>query len=67
VGFVSQALKRRDKVRYFGVSNQNGFQLEYLQSFLPDPPGGEPGENEPAAPRLCRSLRFIQSKLTALP
>jgi predicted oxidoreductase len=25
------------KVRYFGVSNQNGFQMEYLQSFLPDP------------------------------
>ena len=25
------------KVRYFGVSNQNRFQMEYLQSFLPDP------------------------------
>ena len=25
------------KVRYFGVSNQNRFQMEYLQTFLPDP------------------------------
>ena len=25
------------KVRYFGVSNQNRFQMKYLQSFLPDP------------------------------
>ena len=25
------------KVRYFGVSNQNRFQMEYLQSFLPEP------------------------------
>jgi len=25
------------KVRYFGVSNQNRFQMEYIQSFLPDP------------------------------
>jgi predicted oxidoreductase len=24
------------KVRYFGVSNQNRFQMEYLQSFLPE-------------------------------
>jgi predicted oxidoreductase len=24
-------------VHYFGVSNQNRFQMEYLQSFLPDP------------------------------
>ena len=31
------ALKRAGKVRYFGVSNQNRFQMEYLQSFLPDP------------------------------
>lgn len=31
------ALKRTGKVRYFGVSNQNRFQMEYLQSFLPDP------------------------------
>ncbi len=30
-------LKAQGKVRYFGVSNQNRFQLEYLQSFLPDP------------------------------
>ncbi|HVO18624.1 MAG TPA: aldo/keto reductase [Anaeromyxobacter sp.] len=30
-------LKRAGKVRYFGVSNQNRFQMEYLQSFLPDP------------------------------
>ncbi len=32
-----EALKRTGKVRYFGVSNQNRFQMEYLQSFLPDP------------------------------
>ena len=30
-------LKQAGKVRYFGVSNQNRFQMEYLQSFLPDP------------------------------
>ena len=30
-------LKRAGKVRHFGVSNQNRFQMEYLQSFLPDP------------------------------
>jgi predicted oxidoreductase len=30
-------LKASGKVRYFGVSNQNRFQMEYLQSFLPDP------------------------------
>ncbi len=30
-------LKRAGKVRYFGVSNQNRFQMEYLQSFLPEP------------------------------
>lgn len=29
-------LKQAGKVRYFGVSNQNRFQMEYLQSFLPD-------------------------------
>ena len=32
-----EALKRAGKVRYFGVSNQNRFQMEYLQSFLPEP------------------------------
>lgn len=31
------ALKAAGKVRYFGVSNQNRFQMEYIQSFLPDP------------------------------
>jgi predicted oxidoreductase len=30
-------LKSSGKVRYFGVSNQNRFQLEYLQSFLSEP------------------------------
>ena len=30
-------LRNAGKVRYFGVSNQNRFQMEYLQSFLPDP------------------------------
>jgi len=30
-------LKAQGKVRYFGVSNQNRFQMEYLQSLLPDP------------------------------
>lgn len=30
-------LKQAGKVRYFGVSNQNRFQMEYLQSCLPDP------------------------------
>ncbi len=30
-------LERAGKVRYFGVSNQNRFQMEYLQSFLPEP------------------------------
>ena len=30
-------LKRAGKVRYFGVSNQNRFQMDYLQHFLPDP------------------------------
>ncbi len=32
-----ETLKKSGKVRYFGVSNQNRFQMEYLQSFLPDP------------------------------
>lgn len=31
------ALKRTGKVRYFGVSNQNRFQIEYLQHFLDAP------------------------------
>ena len=30
-------LKESGKVRYLGVSNQNRFQMEYLQSFLHDP------------------------------
>ncbi len=30
-------LKQDGKVRYFGVSNQNRFTMEYVQSFLPDP------------------------------
>lgn len=30
-------LKAQGKVRYFGVSNQNRFQMEFLQSVLPDP------------------------------
>ena len=30
-------LKKEGKVRYFGVSNQNRFSMEYLQHFLPDP------------------------------
>jgi predicted oxidoreductase len=32
-----QKLHSLGKVRYFGVSNQNRFQMEYLQSFLPSP------------------------------
>jgi predicted oxidoreductase len=39
-GEVAEAfaqLKSAGKVRYFGVSNQNRFQMEYLQSVLPDP------------------------------
>lgn len=32
-----EELKSSGKVRYFGVSNYNRFQVEYLQSFLPDP------------------------------
>jgi len=31
-----QKLHLSGKVRYFGVSNQNRFQMEYLQSFLPE-------------------------------
>jgi predicted oxidoreductase len=30
-------LQSMGKVRYFGVSNQNRFQMDYLQSFLPAP------------------------------
>lgn len=30
-------LKQDGKVRYFGVSNQNRFMMDYLQHFLPDP------------------------------
>jgi len=30
-------LKQAGKVRYFGVSNQNRFQMDYLQQALPDP------------------------------
>ena len=30
-------LKEEGKVRYFGVSNQNRFTMEYLQHYLPDP------------------------------
>ena len=37
IALAFDALKRAGKVRYFGVSNQNRFQMEYLQSFLPDP------------------------------
>jgi len=32
-----QKLRLSGKVRYFGVSNQNRFQMEYLQSFLTEP------------------------------
>ena len=32
-----EALKRAGKVRHFGVSNQNRFQMEHLQRYLPDP------------------------------
>jgi len=32
-----EALKRGGKVRYFGVSNQNRFQMAHLQRHLPDP------------------------------
>jgi predicted oxidoreductase len=32
-----QRLLLSGKVRYFGVSNQNRFQMEYLQSFLTEP------------------------------
>jgi predicted oxidoreductase len=32
-----QKLRQSGKVRYFGVSNQNRFQMEYLQSFLTEP------------------------------
>jgi len=32
-----EALKRAGKVRYFGVSNQNRFQMEHLQRHLSDP------------------------------
>jgi predicted oxidoreductase len=32
-----QTLHSSGKVRYFGVSNQNRFQMEYLQSFLSEP------------------------------
>jgi predicted oxidoreductase len=32
-----ERLKQSGKVRYFGVSNQNRFQMEYLQSFLTEP------------------------------
>lgn len=32
-----EALKRAGKVRHFGVSNQNRFQMEHLQRHLPDP------------------------------
>jgi predicted oxidoreductase len=32
-----QKLHLAGKVRYFGVSNQGRFQMEYLQSFLPEP------------------------------
>ncbi|MBN1410557.1 MAG: aldo/keto reductase [Spirochaetales bacterium] len=34
---VFRELKKAGKVRYFGVSNQNRFQMEYLQNFLDDP------------------------------
>src|SRR5215510_7969225 len=32
-----EKLRSSGKVRHFGVSNQNRFQMEYLQSFLPFP------------------------------
>ncbi|MGT2715973.1 aldo/keto reductase [Streptococcus respiraculi] len=31
------ALKKEGKVRYFGVSNQNAYQIELLQSYLAEP------------------------------
>ena len=36
IALAFAALKKAGKVCYFGVSNQNRFQMEYLQSFLPD-------------------------------
>lgn len=37
IALAFDTLKRAGKVRYFGVSNQNRFQMEYLQTYLPDP------------------------------
>ncbi len=62
-----QKLRLSGKVRYFGVSNQNRFQMEYLQSFFDRAPGREPGGDEPAAPRLCRARHFLQPKFAPLP
>lgn len=37
VAAAFDVLKRAGKVRHLGVSNQNRFQMEYLQNFLADP------------------------------
>ena len=60
-------LHHAGKVRYFGVSNQNRFQMEYLQSFLPDPLVADQVEMSLLHHGFAEVSRFLQSKLTPLP
>ena len=50
-----QKLSLSGKVRYFGVSNQNRFQMEYLQSFLTEPLVADQVEMSLLHHELCRN------------
>jgi predicted oxidoreductase len=50
-----QKLSLSGKVRYFGVSNQNRFQMEYLQSFLTEPLVANQVEMSLLHHELCRN------------
>ncbi len=62
-----QKLHLAGKVRYFGVSNQGRFQMEYLQSFLPEPLVANQVEMNRSAPWLRRAQRFVQPEFAPLP
>ena len=62
-----QKLRLSGKVRYFGVSNQRPIPNGISPILFAGSPGGQPGGDEPAAPRLCRAQRFVQPEFAPLP
>ena len=60
-------LHQSGKVRYFGVSNQNRFQMEYLQSFLVEPLVANQVEMSLLHHGFVEVGIFLQPKLTPLP